>query len=97
MESAEGEEKVKWRRWQCFHGMLRNREGFSWVLRRVQNKRSLKKKSHTSGLMIDSCPSSIIQYNFLTIIVAYTTWQGLQSLSKTPPDGRKLRANKVKV
>lgn len=28
---------------------------------------------------------------------SYTTWQGLQSLSKTQPDSTKLRANKVKV
>lgn len=58
-----GEEKVEWRRWQSIHGMLRNLGGFNWVLRRVQ-------KSHTSRLIIDSCPSSIIQYNFLTIIIA---------------------------
>lgn len=81
MESGEGEEKVKWRRWQSFHGMLRNRGGFSWVLRRVQNKRSLK-KSHTSRLIIDSCPSSHIQYDFLTIIVAIRLGKGFKARPK---------------
>lgn len=41
-----------------------------------------KKKSHTTGLIIDSCPSSIIQYNSLTIIVAIRLGKGFKACPK---------------